>query len=314
MAEKFTAMQWAAIEGGHIMEPEVEEQKPFSFIKDMQEARLTRGQDSNRILTYTDCCERLYLSILMLEAMRQYPGYTGQVKRYAKMSTQKYFSYMSNRTDLHNFIYYVVGDDSAQDKLKDPNAAKALRAITKIDIKELDRYLRMLGVGSSPTRVGPFLIRLGDSLKITNTDYKEIRRVLTYFSNSTTLQRRAAITTLLFAARAKLRSSDLIDEFSKFVADTNLETSAVKDNEPTVSVPDLGTSAKDISLYRYLVGQKNVALTKKFLELAGQGKSISSPYVQAYLPAVKMIDDIVQAGPTYVQNLRVLHQRAKKRR
>ena len=86
MAEKFTAMQWAAIEGGHTMEPEVEEQKPFSFIKDMQEARLTRGQDSNRILTYTDCCERLYLSILMLEAMRQYPGYTGQVKRYAKMS------------------------------------------------------------------------------------------------------------------------------------------------------------------------------------------------------------------------------------
>jgi len=312
MAEKFTATQWAAIEGGHTVEPEKE--KPFSFIQDMQEARLTRGQDSNRILTYTDCCERLYLSILMLEAMRQYPAYTGQVKRYAKMSTQKYFAYMSNRTDLHNFIYYVVGDNSAQEKLKDPNAAKAMRASTKIDIQELDRYLRMLGVGSSPTRVGPFLIKLEASLKITNTDYKEIRRVLTYFSNSTTGQRRAVITKLLFAARAKLRSSDLIDEFSKFVADTNLETSAVRDNEPTVSVPDLGKSARDISLYRYLVGQKNVALTKKFLELAGQGKSISSPYVQAYLPAVKMIDDIVQAGPTYVQNLRVLHQRAKKRR
>ena len=157
MTEKFTATQWAAIEGGHTMESEVEES--FSFIKDIQEARLTRGQDSSRILTYTDCCERLYLSILMLEVMRQYPAYVGQVKRYAKMSTQKYFSYMANRTDLHNFIYFVVGDDNAQDKLKDPNAAKLLRSRTKIDLKELDRYLRMLGVGSSPTRVGEFLGR-----------------------------------------------------------------------------------------------------------------------------------------------------------
>ena len=51
-----------------------------------------------------------------------------------------------------------------------------------------------------------------------------------------------------------------------------------------------------------------------FLQLASQGKSVPGPYVKAYLPAIKMMDDIVQAGPTYVQNLRVLHKRAKNRR
>jgi hypothetical protein len=35
---------------------------------------------------------------------------------------------------------------------------------------------------------------------------------------------------------------------------------------------------------------------------------------QAYLPAIKMVDDIVQGGPAYVQQLRALHQRAKRRR
>jgi len=34
--------------------------------------------------------------------------------------------------------------------------------------------------------------------------------------------------------------------------------------------------------------------------------------VQAYLPAIEMIDDLVQAGPAYVQQLRALHKRAKK--
>jgi hypothetical protein len=30
------------------------------------------------------------------------------------------------------------------------------------------------------------------------------------------------------------------------------------------------------------------------------------------MPAIKMIDDIVAAGPAYVNNLRALHKRAKK--
>ena len=286
----------------------------FDFIDEIHEARLTRDLSGARVLTYTDARERLYLSLLILEAMRQYPNYAGAVSRYAKMSTQKYFAYMPQRTDLHNLIYFVVGGDDAQDKLKDPRAAKRLRASTKIDIKELDRYLRMLSVNSLPTRVGAFLIKLERDLSITNQDYKDIRRILTYYDNTTRMERKKVITRLLLAARAKLRNSDLIDDFSKFAADNNLETSAVKDNEPTISTPDLGTSARDLSLYRYLVGVDKLALTKMFLQLASQGKSVPGPYVKAYLPAIKMMDDIVQAGPTYVQNLRVLHKRAKNRR
>ena len=34
--------------------------------------------------------------------------------------------------------------------------------------------------------------------------------------------------------------------------------------------------------------------------------------VAAYLPAIKMIDDIVKGGPAMVQQLRAVHKRAKK--
>ena len=44
------------------------------------------------------------------------------------------------------------------------------------------------------------------------------------------------------------------------------------------------------------------------------GKATSGQMNQAYLPTVKMIDDIVSGGPAYIQQLRALHQRAKKGR
>ena len=117
---------------------------------------------------------------------------------------------------------------------------------------------------------------------------------------------------MIFAVRAKLRSSDVIDDFEKFAAIKNLEKEYATDPEPTVSKPDIATTPANMALYRYLVGDKNIMMTKKFIEHAKDGKAASSNMIQAYLPAIEMIDDIVQAGPSFIQNLRALHKRAKK--
>lgn len=70
--------------------------------------------------------------------------------------------------------------------------------------------------------------------------------------------------------------------------------------------------ARDLAMYRYIVGANNLLLTKKFLDLARDGKSIPSNAVKAFAPAIEMLDDIVTAGPGYLQMLKVLHKRAKK--
>ena len=72
--------------------------------------------------------------------------------------------------------------------------------------------------------------------------------------------------------------------------------------------------AREIVLYRYIVGTHNLMLAKKFLDLAENGKSIPSSLVKGYMPAIEMIDEIIQAGPAYVQLLKALHSRAKKAR
>jgi len=286
----------------------------MDFIKDLHESRMTKDNGSSKKLTYTDCGERAYLTLLALETMRQYPDFRGYVQRYCKKTSgfELYKFYRIMGTDLYNFIYFLVGDDSAQDKLKDPGAAKKLKKTTNIPVADVNRYIQYIAQGRKPLQISNMFMKLESGLNITNSDYKAIRRNLVNFSKLTKAEKRLLSTRLIFAVRAKLRSSDIIEDFEKFAQIKDLEKASVIDPEPTVSRPDIATRPGDLALYRYLVGDRNLALTKKFLEAAKDGKAASSSMVQAYLPAIEMLDDIVQAGPAFVQQLRALQKRAKK--
>jgi len=312
MTDKFTAAQWAEIEGGHEVTPVQEES--YSFLRDLQESRMTKDNGNAKKLTYTDCGERLYLTLLALETMRQYPDFKAYVQRYAKKTagSEQYKMYRIMGTDLYNFTYFLVGDSGAQDKLKDPESAKRMRASTKLPTSAINRYINAIAQGKTPVQVNNLFQAIETALKISNSDYKLIRRNLMNFARLTKAEKRLISTRLIYAVRAKLRSSDIIEDFEKFAAIKNLEKASVIDPEPTISTPDLSTTGAELALYRYLVGDSNLALTKKFLEQAKDGKAASANMVAAYLPAIKMIDDIVKGGPAMVQQLRAVHKRAKK--
>jgi len=214
--------------------------------------------------------------------MRNFPEFRLSVQKYAKRTAgfESYRFYRINGSDLYNFIYFVVGDDSAQAKLKDPEAAKKLKSNTKVPVKDLNRYINQLANGQEPMLVSSLFIKLENALKIVNTDYKAIRRALSEFEKLTRAEKRRFTTRLIYAVRAKLRNSDIIDDFEKFAAVKDMEKASVPDPEPTISKPDISTAPQDIALYRYLVGADNLMQTKKFLELALDGKSIPSSMVQ----------------------------------
>jgi len=312
MTDRYTALEWAAIEGGHEVTPS---ESKYSFLQEINEARMTKDNGPSRTLSYADCGERMYLTLLVLETMRQYPEFKGAVQRYAKKTSgfelYKYYRIMG--TDLYNFLYFLVG---SQDKLKDPKAAKATaqKLKRKIPIMDINRHIQALGQGKNPTLVTSLFVKIESSLNITNADYKMIRRGLQDYPKLTRAEKERLVTRLIFAVRAKLRSSDIIDDFEKFAAIKDLESPLVKDPEPTISTPDISTATPDFALYRYLVGSEKLGLTKQFLNNMKDGKATSGMMNQAYLPAVKMVDDIVQGGPAYVQQLRALHQRAKRGR
>ena len=287
----------------------------MDFIQEIHEARLTRNDQNIRVLTYTDCCERLYLSLLILELLRKFPTSANAAKQYAQ-NTGKYAGFNMFRmsgTDLYNFIYFVNGDEKALNKLKDPGAAAQMRRRTTLPTMVVNRYLAKLANGSNITDSAQMLISVENSLSISNQEYKQVRRNITNLSSLSTALVKKTVTRLVIAARAKLRISDIIDDLERLTVLKDLETSSVIDTEPTVSVADIPTDAlSDVANYKFLVGNSNLVMARKVVQLATQGVSIPGSFVKGYLPIIKMVHDIVRAGPAYINQLRVLHKRAQK--
>ena len=286
----------------------------MEFLAELHEARMTRDSNNQKVLTYTDCCERLYLIMLSLELLRRYPQFAPLAHGYAKKTTDRdsYKHFRMYATDLYNFAHFVTGDEDTLSKLKDPTGAMAVRKRTTLPTMAFNRYLMGLASGRASTMNDQqVFINIESALHITNQDYKDVRRNIFNLQRLATADKKKIVTRLLFAVRAKLRSSDIIQYVEELASVKDLETARISDPEPTVSVPDISVQGRDLALYRYIVGTDNIMLTKKFIELAKQGKPIAPQFVQAYLPAIKMIDNIVKGGPAFVSMLRTLEKRAK---
>lgn len=315
MAQKFTAAEWATMEGGHEL-PQVESSN-FSFLNDLHEARMTRNESDARVLTYTDCCERLYLSVLVLELMRLYPTAKPKALAYARKTNNygNFDNFRISATDLHNLAYFITGEDKVLDKLKDPDSAKRLRSTTHFPTQGFKRYLSKLSGGTALASTElKVILDIETSLKISNSDYKATRRALMTWSNLLQSDRKKYATRLLFAVRAKLRNSDLISDFEELINRRDFEIDTANDPEPTISQPDIETKVSEMNFYRYLIGSGNLQLARLFLQNVKDGKNATSTQLRAYSPIVKLVDEIVQAGPSYIQQLRVLADRAKRKK
>lgn len=287
----------------------------MDFVSSLFEARMTRDSSDQKVLTYTDCSERLYLTLLILQLLNQYPTYRQLASKYARDTKHSnYDRFRMYSTDLYNFVYFVTGNEEALNKLKDPESAKAMRKKSSFPTMAFNRYLMALQQGLIAPSIMQVFLNIENGLRISNTDYKNIRRNVFLFNSITEREKQNLVTRLLHAARAKLRSSDIIEYLEKLASDRNLETGRVDDREPTISIPDISTQGRDLAMYRYIVGGSNLVATKRFIDLALNGKSIPGSLVQAYLPAIQLIDDIVKAGPSFVSVLKALQSRAQKSR
>jgi len=284
----------------------------MQFLQELEEARMTRNDQNMKVLTYADCCERLYLTLLVLDLMKNFPKATASVRDYSRKSLDiRYERFKISGTDLYNFIYFVTGDERAIGKLKDPGAAMRSRASTILPVDRIKSYLQQLSSGTFSSSSQLF-IKLERVLNIENTDYKSVRRSIGNWNSLDIQAKKSIATRLLYAVRAKLRSSDIIDDYEKHIVLKDLESELVPDNEPVFSKPDVSAASRDYMFYRYLVGTENIMLVKGFLELAAAGKPIPSNMVKAYLPAIKALDDVVRAGPSYISMFRSIQNRAKK--
>lgn len=288
----------------------------MEFIKEIHEARMTRNSSDQKSLTYSDCCEKMFLILCMIEVMRYDANNNLFLQDYLRKTTSGdgYRQFRMANTDLYNFLYFVGGDNDAMDKLKDPGSAKQIRRNTQVPIMTINGYLTQVRANPTSSAIQSFNIfyQVQNSLRQQTSKYSTLRRDIGNFPKLHISKKQEVITQLLHAAQAKLRASDIIDYYSTWAGSNRLIDPTVKDTEIDISQPDLEKSPSDVSYYRLIVGNENAVRATKFVEYAAQGKATPINFIQSYLPIIQMVHDFVKAGPVAISQLKLLHKRIKK--
>lgn len=285
----------------------------MDFIKDLQEAKLTRNNNYIGNLSYIDCCDRVYLSLLIIELLRHFTSFKTSIINYCKKTSNysEYNNFKHDGTDLHNFLYFLNGNDTALKKLKNYEAAKTAKSLRRFPKNFIKKYLKQVSLNNNPQQVFEMFNQIEVGLKINNSELKLIRRSILTLERLSSSQLKIVVTKLLNISRVKLKSSDLIDKLEKFSSKNDLELSkTLNTTQIQKSIDDPSTSGSDIYVISKLVGQSNVFMAIKFLEYVNSGNNIPSGAVSAFKPAIDILVDIIYGGPTYLEKLKSLQHQA----
>lgn len=206
-------MELALMEGGHSLESV--KPKQMQFMKELKEARLIRDKDDLKF-SYSEVCEHLYLVVLVLDFLSRLKQGKAVAKKYAAQTAAyvNYSEFKVNATDLYNMIYLVQEKPEFIEKIFSSGDAKKLREKTQLPRMELNRWLIKI---DSNDRDPYFLIRLEQALNITNSESKDIRRLLSY-RNPTAQDLNSISTRLLNAFRQKTPLLDLRPELEQILS------------------------------------------------------------------------------------------------
>ncbi len=210
---KFTDMELALMIGGQSLEDI--KPKQMQFMKELKEARLIRDKTDVKF-SYSEVCEHLYLIILALDFLSRLKQGKKIAKKYAE-ETAGYINYSDfkvNATDLYNLIYLVQEKPEFIEKIFSSGDAKKLREKTQLPRMELNRWLLKI---DNNDRDPYFLIRLEQALNITNSESRDIRRLLSY-RNPTAQDLNSISVRLLNVFRQKTPLLDLRPELEQILS------------------------------------------------------------------------------------------------
>jgi len=219
MSEKYTANEWAQMEGGHTVEPLTEE--AFSFIKEnCNESKMFRNTHLNS-LTLRDTVDAAFLNMVTLYMLAQEFETAPFAQNYAKR-TMIFGNFSQSRvssTDLYQALHIAMYRDAKESsRLKAPEQNAALRVRLHINEKMCKDFLKGIGSGRMDrTTAVRLLYRLESQMNITISNYKSLRRLITDWEHLTTFQKQTCVTRLLQYYRTRGRRSDLFGTLSTFV-------------------------------------------------------------------------------------------------
>jgi len=181
MEEKYTALEWATMEGGQTLDAKPVEK--FSFLNDLTEARMFRNTTTLAGKSAKDLADVVFLSFMMLEILRIEDN--AYAKRYANNTIwdNTFSSMKSSATDLHNLIAVLSNQTKYSSKIK----ADAGVNVPTIQIRKYLRDIENNRKDRGWDRA--FFKTLGEFLKISKGELKQMRVVVADWNRSSTTEK-----------------------------------------------------------------------------------------------------------------------------
>ena len=278
------------------------------FLQYVSEARVVRRQSDLKRYTFQEITERIYLSFLTLSLLKHFSQTVDFARSYGRdtLTSGSFERVRSSSNDLGNMLAVVAGDPKLGQKRANKNQAMALRQRQSVPTLAIRRYLRTFDDDYS------FLTGLESALSISNSAYRNLRRAISDYPNLDSKRKKVVATRLLQALKSKLPGTDLQRKAQEFADKQKLELNNVVDAERKGYGSEM--TPNELNGYRVLVGDNNARRAKIATDMIRQGKSVPAPIMSAFNPVISMVDNIVNAGMSYVKLLQSINDRAKSSR
>lgn len=188
----------------------------MEFLQDLSEARLI-GRSKNGLKKFSakDIADLLFLHICALQIMKHEFLGLPEAQKYVKKagSLINFDNFSSSRNELYVLLHVLFGKNAGpqQALLKDQEASQLFLDRLTINMQFTRKYLRLILAGKDdPAFERRYLLMIEKDLKITDSYYRSIRRLVMTWPKQPRSTRKLVMTRLLQVMRTKGRRSEMM--------------------------------------------------------------------------------------------------------
>jgi hypothetical protein len=171
MEQRYTSLEWAAMQGGHEVLAVTKAPIKLPFLQELTEARMYRGRDTLQGKTAEELARVAYLMLMMLEILRTEDNSFAKNYSLNTLGSANFVGLRTGSSDLHNILAVLNNQNDYADRI-------IVNAAISVPTLQIRRYLR--DIENDRKQIGidrAFLKKLDDFFKISDSSLKEIRRV-----------------------------------------------------------------------------------------------------------------------------------------
>lgn len=206
MEQRYTAAEWTAMQDPQeVAEPVAATKLPF--LQELVEARLYRNTTTLNGKTAAELAKVAYLMFMMLEILRHEDN--SFAKRYSleTMWYNNFASMKSTASDLHNVLAILSNQTNYKNKIKvDANISVPNLQIRKY-LRDIENDRKEKGWDRA------FFKTLGEFLKITSSDLKQMRMYVADWTANSITEKRKIKLAIKNALQATKHQNDLLIQF-----------------------------------------------------------------------------------------------------